>query len=84
MDDSFAVFEQQIEKLIEAVVKLKTEKKQLLEANEELQERIKQIQGELDKAQEETDSLKQSAQGSEPAKEKLDSLLSRINDALGE
>jgi len=84
MDDSFAVFEQQIEKLIGAVVKLKTEKKQLLEANEELQERINQIQGELDKAHEETDSLKQSAQSSEPVKEKLDSLLSRINDALGE
>ena len=83
MEDALNLFEQQIEKLVEAVVKLKTEKKKLLETNESLQKQIKDLQGQLEATRQENEELKQTGGGGE-AKERLDSLLSRINEALGE
>ncbi|RKZ24922.1 hypothetical protein DRQ29_07155 [bacterium] len=84
VDDTFAVFEEQIEKLIDAVKRLKTEKKQLIEANQQLEEQVKNLRDEIERINREKDELAQSVQGTESAKEKLDSLLSRINEALSE
>ena len=84
MKDALDLFEQQIEKLVGAVVKLKTEKKKLLETNESLQKQVKDLQTQLENMRQENDELRRSCQGSSEAKERLDSLLSRINEALGE
>ncbi len=84
MEDTLSLFEQQIERLLDAVIKLKAEKKQLLEANEALQKQVQDLQNRVEELQNEVDELSKSAQGGQMVQERLDSLLSRINKALGE
>ena len=84
MDDPVSILEKQLEKLLDALVKLKAEKRQLLEANEALQKQVKQLQSRVDALQQESDDIKKASKGSQVAHDRMDSLLSRINDALGE
>ncbi|RKZ30655.1 hypothetical protein DRQ27_04645 [bacterium] len=84
MEDIFGTLERQIERLLSAVIKLKEERKRLSDENSSLRERVSQLEYELDSLKRENEMLRNTAQGSEEAKSRLDSLLRRINEVLGE
>jgi len=84
VEDIFGTLERQIERLLNAVIKLKEERKRLSDENSSLRERLSQLEYELDSLKRENEMLRNTAQGSEEAKSRLDSLLRRINEVLGE
>jgi len=83
VEDALNVLVERIGKLLERYEKVNAEKKQLLEANSALEEKVKELQERIDVLEREAEELRNKTKGSEVAQEKLDSLLSRINEAIG-
>ncbi len=83
MEDALSVLTERIGKLLENYEKLSAEKKQLIEANSALENRVKELQEHIDSLEREAEQLRSSSKGTEVVQEKVDSLLSRINDVIG-
>lgn len=86
MEDTFEVLQGQILKLLEALGKLKSDKKQLLEEKEGLNKEIAQLNKKIEDLQNENNQLhnqlRQISQGPKIDQQKVETLLAKVEEAI--
>lgn len=89
--DNFGQLEQKINRALEMISRLKTEKTGLHDANQELEMRNQHLQSEIERLKNENDEIRSqlnqassvNTEVEDQLKDKIDTYISRIDDILG-
>lgn len=88
--EHFQALEDKINQLLNHIIKLKEEKRELIETNQRLESRIKQVQEEKEELAAEKEELKKKAQEAAGAaeneseiKDRVEALLSKVDEVVG-
>ncbi len=89
--ESFYQLEEKINKAVEVITRLKDEKRNLYESNQQLEQRVQHLVGELEHVRNENSEYRQrleetssiSSEKEQQLREKIDNYIGKIDDVLG-